>query len=195
MRKARCGPRMLSVQSDLRSVRLASFIQKPQMSAMARQTVQDGSAHRIFAPTSTPISAHLLSKREIGAVITSKHAAPVKSPSLIKVRVQVDRACRKECRMFPSKLPKRRYALVITADCTVSWLNLVVGASICKRTAPLTQPLLWCRNLLSLNPRLKSLGSCLTAPETALLWVVTEGKQACYAQCRPLLSNSSLATL
>ena len=32
-----------------------------------------------------PTSANILRKRELGAVITSKHAAPVKTPSIIKV--------------------------------------------------------------------------------------------------------------
>lgn len=76
---------MLLTQCDFRTIKLATSVRQPQMSGVARQPVQDGVAHRIFAPTSTPTSAHVTSKRELSAVINSRRAAAVKSLSIVKV--------------------------------------------------------------------------------------------------------------
>ena len=80
---------MLHLQCDLQTFRLAWPVRNLQMSGSPGQSLQVAPPHRIFAPTNTPTSANILRKRELGAVITSKRAAPVKTPSIIKVNLKL----------------------------------------------------------------------------------------------------------
>lgn len=86
---------MLSLQCDLRVVNLGPSVYKPQMAGLSGQTMQDGPTHRIFAPTSTPLSAQISRKKDIGTVIHARHPALVKTPSTVKVNPSVvtDRIC------------------------------------------------------------------------------------------------------